>query len=265
MIMIRLTFSLLLLAMLPLTAAPFIVAHRGASAEAPENTLPAFELAWKQNADAIEGDFYLTKDGQIVCFHDRETKRITGKILNVAESTLAELQALDAGAWKDQRFAGTRMPTLTDVLATVPPSKKIYIEIKCGPEIIPALLKVVAASKLTDEQIVVIAFEAAVIAAVKSARPSWTANWLFSFDKKSSPEKQLPAVLKTLKTIEADGLGSSAHPSLTREHLDQLRAAGFQHHVWTVNTAKAARHFLEIGTQSITSDVPGNLRKALER
>ena len=57
-------------------AEPFLVAHRGASHDAPENTLPAFELAWKQGADAIEGDFHLTSDGKIVCIHDFDTKRV---------------------------------------------------------------------------------------------------------------------------------------------------------------------------------------------
>ena len=70
-------------------AKPLIVAHRGASFEAPENTLPAFNLAWEQGADAIEGDFLLTKDGHIVCIHDRTTKRFCEEDLEVAKSTPA--------------------------------------------------------------------------------------------------------------------------------------------------------------------------------
>ena len=64
-------------------AEPLIIAHRGSSASAPENTIAAFELAWEQQADGVEGDFLLTKDGHIVCFHDKDTKRITGKKLIV--------------------------------------------------------------------------------------------------------------------------------------------------------------------------------------
>ena len=74
-----LTLAAALMAVSSLHAAePFLVAHRGASHDAPENTLPAFELAWKQGADAIEGDFHLTKDGKIVCLHDYDTKRVSG-------------------------------------------------------------------------------------------------------------------------------------------------------------------------------------------
>ena len=66
---------------------PLIVAHRGASRDAPSNTIPAFQLAWKQGADAIEGDFHLSKDGEIVCFHDADTKRVAGTQLVVRQST----------------------------------------------------------------------------------------------------------------------------------------------------------------------------------
>jgi len=70
---------------------PLIVAHRGSSFDAPENTLPAFRLAWEQGADAIEGDFLLTKDNKIVCIHDKTTKRFSDQNLVVAESTLEQL------------------------------------------------------------------------------------------------------------------------------------------------------------------------------
>ncbi|MBB06738.1 MAG: glycerophosphodiester phosphodiesterase, partial [Roseibacillus sp.] len=162
---------LLLLLTVPALAEPFIVAHRGASGEAPENTLPAFNLAWKQKADAIEGDFHLTKDGKIVCFHDLNTRKLTGRNLTLSKTTYPELKGLDAGAWKNKKFAGTRIPLLEDVLATVPPGKKIYIEIKCGPEIVPALLRVVSNSGLKNEQIVIISFNEMVVKSVKKERP----------------------------------------------------------------------------------------------
>ena len=90
---------------------PQVVAHRGASHDAPENTLAAFELAWQQGADAIEGDFFLTKDGKIVCTHDKVTGRLNAekRKLHVAKSTLAELQALDVGSWKGKTWKGERL------------------------------------------------------------------------------------------------------------------------------------------------------------
>ncbi len=262
-----LLLPLLLFLAMPVCASPFIVAHRGASGEAPENTLPAFKLAWKQKADAIEGDFHLTRDGKIVCFHDFNTKKLTGRNLTLSKSTFAELQDLDAGSWKNRKFSGTRIPLLEDVLSTVPPKKKIYIEIKCGPEIVTPLLKVVAASGLADEQIVVISFDEKVVKGVKKERPDWTVNWLYGFDKGTgnAPDRELPRLLSVLRSIRADGLGSSAHPDLHSKHLDTLAQAGFQHHVWTVNDPAVARRFLKMGCRSITSDFPGRLRKELEK
>ena len=75
-----------------------IVAHRGASFDAPENILSAFKLAWEQRAVAIEGDFLLTKDNQIVCIHDKTTKRLSDQNLVVAESSLEHVKTLDVGA-----------------------------------------------------------------------------------------------------------------------------------------------------------------------
>ena len=136
--------------------AQFIVAHRGASYDAPENTLAAFRLAWEQGADAIEGDFYLTADGQIVCIHDKTTKRVAPgqPELTVAKSTLQELRQLDVGRWKADKFAEERIPTLKEVLAIVPRQKRIFVEIKCGPEIVPILQQQLSDSDLKPEQIV---------------------------------------------------------------------------------------------------------------
>ena len=85
---------------LALYAEPLVVAHRGASRDAPENTLAAFKLAWEQGADAIEGDFLLTKDNKIVCIHDKSTGRLADRKLIVKESTLSQLRELDVGLGK---------------------------------------------------------------------------------------------------------------------------------------------------------------------
>ncbi|NIP95021.1 MAG: hypothetical protein GWO24_16870 [Akkermansiaceae bacterium] len=169
------------------------------------------------------------------------------------------------GKWKDPRFTGTRVPTFREVAAVVPEGKKFYIEVKCGTEIVPRLLSEIDESKLRDEQIVVISFHSDVIAEIKNRRPEWIANWLYAFDSKKpdSPNEKMPELLRTLKSIRADGLSSNAHPGIARAHLARLREAGFQHHVWTVNDATTARRFLDLGTQSVTTDFPGRLRKAL--
>jgi glycerophosphoryl diester phosphodiesterase len=244
-------------------AEPFLVAHRGASHDAPENTLPAFELAWKQGADAIEGDFHLTADGRIVCIHDFDTARVAGRKMIVKDSTLAELQALDAGAWFKPAWKGTRMPTLREVAATVPAGKKFYVEVKCGPEIVPAMLDDLAASGLDDEQIVVISFNAPVIQAVKERKPQYKACWLSSFGKGTPLDPATGKVLATVRAIQADGFSSKADPRLDAAFVKTLRDAGIEYHCWTVDDAATARRFLELGALSITTNRPGFLRNAL--
>ena len=78
---------------------PLLIAHRGGSREAPENTLAAFHQAWQQGADGIEADFRLTRDGRVVCLHDAGTGRTAGIDIAVAEATFAELRRLDVGSW----------------------------------------------------------------------------------------------------------------------------------------------------------------------
>jgi glycerophosphoryl diester phosphodiesterase len=243
---------------------PFIVAHRGASKDAPENTLPAFQLAWKQGADAIEGDFFLTKDGRIVCIHDKSTGKYSGVDWEVKEKTLAELRTLDVGAYKDSKFKGTIIPTIAEVFATIPEKKKIYIEVKCGKEIVPTLLREIQTSGLTDEQIVVISFDEEVIREMKIKAPQFKACWLEKFeeDRNGNRKPSLESALETLKDINADGL--SSNPDLTTESfVKTIRDQGYEYHVWTVDDPEIAKTLLSWGTQSITTNVPGYLRNHL--
>jgi len=89
-----------------LNATTEIIAHRGASHFAPENTVSSFKLAWGKNADGIEGDFYLTKDGEIICMHDPTTKRTTGVDFLISDTTYEQLRKLDAGKWRGEKWKG---------------------------------------------------------------------------------------------------------------------------------------------------------------
>jgi glycerophosphoryl diester phosphodiesterase len=239
---------------------PLIVAHRGASFDAPENTLPAFELAWEQGADAIEGDFLLSQDGHIVCVHDKKTKKVADQNLDVAYSTLKELQALDVGSWKHEKFRGTTIPTLSQVFATVPKGKKIYVEVKCGPEIVPALIQEIQRSGLEDDQIVLISFDASVIQEFKKKKPSHKAYWLCHFRKKKGElSPGIKTILETLKNTGADGLDS--HYSIPEEFSRAVLNAGYEWHAWTVNDVSMAKKLKKRGIHSITTDHPQLLRR----
>ena len=244
-----------------------IVAHRGASFDAPENTLASFQLAWEQNADAIEGDFFLTKDQQIVCIHDEKTKRTSGEEHDVAKTTLEELRRLDVGRWKDPRFAGERIPTLSEVLATVPAGKMIYIEIKCGPEIVPYLIPVLKRSGLRPEQTIVISFNKQVIAETRRQIPEIEAYWLVGFRQNKETKAYEPAVdsiFETAAEIQTQGIDIQAHREIVNaEFVKRLRHHQLGFHVWTVNDPVDAVHFQQLGVESITTDRPAFLRREL--
>ena len=237
-----------------------IVAHRGASRDAPENTIPGFQLAWEQGADAIEGDFHLTRDGHIVCIHDGNTKRVSNTNLVVRATPLAELRKLDVGAYRGEKFKGTAIPTIAEVFATVPEGKKIYIEIKCGAEIIPALLSEIDKSGLTEEQIVVISFKEKVLQELKANAPQYKVSWLCGFQKQKTGEVTPSAenVLNTLKLIQADGLSSST--AVPEALIETVRKKGYQWHVWTVDDPETAIRMNALGAKSITTNVPRAIR-----
>lgn len=260
-------FALTLAAVMSLVSAhagPFLVAHRGASHDAPENTVPAFQLAWQQGADAIEGDFHLTSDGKIVCIHDYDTRRVSGTKKIVKQSTLEELRELDAGAWLDPKWKDVRLPTFAEVAATVPAGKKIYIEVKCGPEIVPELLRDITASRLQTSQIVIISFHAPVIREMKEKAPQYKACWLSSFEKASPLEPSVTDAVTTLRAIKADGFSSQADARLTPEFIQGIRDAGFEYHSWTIDEPTVAQKFLDFGALSITTNRPAFLREALK-
>ena len=242
-----------------------IVAHRGASHDAPENTLAAIKLAWDQHADGSEFDVYLSKDGQIVVLHDKSTRRTSGVAGQVADMTLDELRKLDVGKWKHAKFAGEKIPTLAEMLATVPEGKKVFVEVKCGPEVVPALDRVLKGSKLKPEQTPVICFNAKVVAAMKKARPDVPAYWLVSLEKKGEKPPTAEALIARAKKFGADGLDLQACDALNEAFAKKVKAAGLRLDVWTVNDVKLARRMVKIGVDGITTDRPAWLREQLAK
>ena len=249
---------------------PQIVAHRGASADAPENTLAAFRLGWEQAADAIEGDFFLTSDETVVALHDSSTKRTAGVDWDVRKKTVAELKTLDVGRWKHRKFELERIPTLAEVLQIIPPGKQLFLEIKDSPRIVPFVKQALAAdpkfASSAKDQVKIIAFDADVIAACKREIPDIKAFWLTSFKPDESTGEIRPTVdeiLTTLHRIGADGLDCKAADHIDQTFVDRIRAAGYQFHVWTVDDPKVAKRFADLGVDSITTNVPQAIRQQL--
>ncbi|MBI5759272.1 MAG: glycerophosphodiester phosphodiesterase [Planctomycetales bacterium] len=234
-----------------------IVAHRGESADAPENTLAAFRLAWERKVPAIELDVHLTKDDRLIVCHDADTKRTTGTSMLIAKSTLAELRTLDAGRWKGARWAGEKLPTLEEALATIPDGARCFIEVKVGPEAVPALVKAVEGSGKCPEQLAVIAFNAKTIAESKQKMPQYEAYWLSGFRQDKATGAWSPGVdelIQQAKSINADGLDLSHQGPIDREFVQRVKAAKLKLFVWTVDDTVIARKFADLGVDGITTN-----------
>ena len=156
-----------------------IIAHRGVSFKFPENSLQAFDASWDLDVDGIEGDYHLTKDGEIVCIHDEDTERVCKTKVIIHHSTLQDLKALEL-SYKGDSNLNLKIPTLSEVLKTAPKGKKIFIEIKCGIEIVSPLLNQLSKSKMNADDIVIISFNSDVIKKLKDMNPIYKALFLYS-------------------------------------------------------------------------------------
>ncbi len=242
-----------------------IIAHRGSSWLAPENTLLAAQLAWREAADAIEADFRLTSDGHVVCIHDDTLKRTAGVDRLVRDLSLDELRRFDFGSWKAPQFAGQRIATLDELLATVPPGKRFYVEVKCGAEIVPELARVISACGLAAKQIVSICLDPSVIAAIKRAIPQCAAYWVVQ-RKENSPDwiRPIDEIFRGASEAKLDGLDLDATGPIDADLVKRAKSARLRLCAWTVDDPVLAQRLLDLGVEGITTNKPGWLREQLE-
>lgn len=243
-----------------------IIAHRGASHEAPENTLASIKLAWQQNADAVEVDVQLSKDGHIIVIHDDNTRKTGGVRKKVAVQSLTELRALDVGRWKSPKWKGERIPTLTEVLSLIPATKRIFIEIKCGPECLPEFEQVIRNSGKRLKQIIAIGFALETMRRLKRDLAEIEVCWIAEFKrnwKTGGWSPQPNRLIQQAKEAGLDGLDLGARGPITASLVEEAKQAGLKLYVWTVDSPARAIQLLEAGVDGITTNRPGWLRKQL--
>jgi len=240
-----------------------IIGHRGAMWDAPENTLVSFRMGWEQKADIVECDIHLTADRRIVTIHDATTGRTAGVDLKIAETTSEELRKLDFGRFKGPEFAGEKIPFLEEALETIPPHRKLFVEIKCGTEILPPLKQVVAESGKAD-QVTLIGFGLEVITQAKKMMPERQVYWLRSTPRDQAGN-QVEYDPKIIDIVAENGLdGPDLHyAGLTPALAEAVRAAGQKLYVWVVNEPDQARRLMDMGIDGLGTDRPGWLREQL--
>jgi glycerophosphoryl diester phosphodiesterase len=254
-------------AMLTVGTPPEIIAHRGESADAPENTLAAFRLAWERDCDAIELDVHLTADDRLAVIHDADTERTCGEKVIIKTTRFEELENLDAGLWKGEAFRGEPIPVLEDALATVPSGKRCFIEVKVGPEAVPALARAVQSSGLPNEQLVVISFQSETIAEVRRVLPEHEAYWLVGFKQDEASGEFTPPVeeiIATARAIDAHGVNVSYKGPIDAAFVRSIRESGLGLYVWTVDDEAVARRLVELGVDGITTNRAAWLADRLE-
>jgi len=237
---------------------PLVIGHRGASADAPENTIAAFELALEQGADGIELDVHLTADGQPVVIHDFTLERTTDGAGPVSGRLLRELKRLDAGGWLDRRFRGQRVQTLQEVLERFRERARFWIELKGGAALYPGIEeRVVSIVEIYDvvDRVLVQSFDHAAIGRVRSLNREIPVGALVA-------RAPLDPSLLSTEAISAICPGAEV---LTEALLAEIRRAGLGCYVWTVNEPAQMDRLVEWGVNGIITDRPGLLRARLGR
>lgn len=242
---------------------PRFIAHRGASADAPENTMAAFKLAWEQGADGIEADFFLSADGHVVCIHDKNTKKTGSGNLEVGKSTLKQLRALEYGAWKNPEFKGEPIPVLADVLDAIPEGKWFFLEIKDTGKIVQPIAEILRAKNADKERLVIISFHAEVIQACREILPEYRAcllSGLKNFNQPGQAEKFAAQV----RSSGSQGLAYKEHESIPADWLSDVAGEGGILASWTINTPASAMRAIGRGVDFIITDRPAALRREVE-
>ena len=233
--------------------------------------MAATTLAWKQNADAVETDIYLGKDGKIIVFHDKTAKRTGGRDIAIAELTQAEARTLDAGSWKGAEFKGEKVPLLEEQIKSIPAGKKLLVEIKVGPEIVPELKRVFTATGANEKNITVISFNYDTLKEVRKQLPKLKTLWLVGHpapNAKKAPNAKAPPtvdeMIRDAKAATLTGLDLQHTWPFTDADVKKIKDAGLELHVWTVNDVAIAKQWIGFGVLSITTDRPGWLREQLK-
>lgn len=242
-----------------------VIGHRGASYHAPENTLASVALCYEMNADASEIDVHLSADQRIMVIHDDNTQHTSGQNFKISNTQSQVLRTLDVGRFKGEEFAGEKIPFLEEVLDLIPPGRLLFVEIKCGPEVLPALERVIAASG-KRKQIVIIGFGLDTMAEAKKKFPDLPVYWLRGTVQDKETKRSLPHDPEWIKMVRERKLdGLNVHfAGLDENYARQVRKAGLGLYVWTVNDPIEALRMKSLGVDGITTDRPGWMRDLLE-
>ncbi len=231
--------------------APEIIAHRGASWDAPENTIPAFEEAINQNADAIEFDVHLTSDGVPIVMHDATVGRTTDATANtpVAEMTYEEVRALDAGSWFSDEFEGTKVPTLEAAIEVIDPHARIFLEMKNFTDAATAEVYNIIEEKDVADNTVLMSFSSHQLREMKDYDEDIETLYLMT--------TFFGSISSVVDQEHVDHFGFEGYMTLENPHyIDSIHHRDKHLSVWTINDESRLRDLTILGVDGIITDRP---------
>ena len=246
-----------------------LIAHRGESHDAPENTLPAYRMAVERGF-GFECDIYLAKDGRLFTFHDRDLRRTTdgantNRCTDVTwADTVSKVNVGGWGKWKGSAFDPTRPALFSEVLALARDGRYIYVEVKGGdPSWVPYIkAEVERAPNVNPGNVLFISFGERICAELKKAMPDYKVYFLIGC-RKGAPgvpraqwtPRPVGEVVAKLRELGVDGVDISYDPAVVdKAYVDAVKAAGFEFHVWTVDRPDLAKRAFASGVDSLTTN-----------
>lgn len=236
-----------------------IIAHRGASGQAPENTLAAFELGLAQGCDGVELDIHLSLDGELMVCHDSTVNRTTNGQGEIRRLSAETIQALDAGSWFSLQYAGERIPKLQEVFELIPQHVLINIEIKDaydGQIESPLLAFLREQKRLGMGNIVLSSFDHSCLQRMKQLEPEIRIGLLYKTEGIRHIAYSASLGIEIYSLHPAFGL-------LSESDIRAANRAGLRTYPFTVNDADEMMRLTRAGASGIITDYPGRM-KALQ-
>lgn len=232
------------------SAAVLVIAHRGASSYAPENTFAAYDLALEMRVRHVELDVELTSDNEVIVIHDDTLDRTTNGSGPVTGHTLEALRSLDAGSWFDEKFSGFRIPTFEEVLARYKGRLHFHTEIKGRSPSLPERTANLIRKHGMEDEVTITSFQYRQLEAMRACAPELPAGWLVrEIDGETISKAKKIGLLQLCPEAKI----------VTSELVEHLHAEGFVARAWGVTTEVLMQRVVEAGADGMTVNFPDKL------
>lgn len=246
---------------------PRIICHKGESSEAPENTLPAFQLAIDRGMPCFECDIRVSKDGGLFCYHDNDMTRFGGSAdRSIENSTSEELLQYDAGAYRGEEWKGLRMPQLGDILDLARDGLLIMVELKMDAAGVPLVAAEVAShSNVNPDRVMFSNGDGAVISAVRRDLPGYKIYWIHGTHWGVEQHVVWPTTWELFQKLNAcpekpDGVFLAGQPIMDRSYWGEFKRAGYEVGIWTIDDPAEVKRYLDDGVDWVCTNYGSRCR-----